>query len=84
MKERNGKGAKRGKEKKKKHVLTASLNPIFSKVPAKDTGDVFFFFMAGFRRNKAKGRCNSLKENVHWFVNSTNLTEIDIKIFFQF
>lgn len=45
MKERNGKGAKRGKEKEKKHVLTASLNPIFSKVPAKDTGDVFFFFL---------------------------------------
>lgn len=44
MKERNGKGAKRGKEKKKKHVLTASLNPIFSKVPAKDTGDDFFLW----------------------------------------
>lgn len=31
-------------EKKKKHVLTASLNPIFSKVPAKDTGDDFFLW----------------------------------------
>lgn len=73
----------REEKRRKKHVPTASLNPIFSKVPAKDTGDDFFF-MAGFRRNKAKGRCNSLKGNVHWFVNSTNLAEIDIKIFFQF
>lgn len=31
------------KKRKKKHVLTASLNPIFSKVPAKGTGDDFFF-----------------------------------------
>lgn len=32
------------KKRKKKHVLTASLNPIFSKVPAKDTGDYFFLW----------------------------------------
>lgn len=73
----------RDEKKKKKHVLTASLNSIFSKAPAKDTGDDFFL-MAGFSRNKAQSRCNSLKENVHWFVNSTNLAEIAIKIFFQF
>lgn len=35
----------RDEKKRKKHVLTASLNPIFSKVPAKDTGDDFFFFL---------------------------------------
>lgn len=34
----------RDEKKEKKHVLTASLNPIFSKVPAKDTGDDFFFY----------------------------------------
>ena len=71
------------KKEEEKHVFTVSLNPIFNKVPAKMKIQGMIFFMACFSRNKAKGRCNSLLENVHWFVNSTNLAETDIKIFFQ-